>query len=371
MRTQSVLLRMAKFRTGRRCIKAGIAGAGHIAERTHLPILVRSPHVRVLAICDLDLCAAKRLAEKFLIPGVYRDLTEMLEREELDVVVVLTPTDTHAPLATQVLLHGCHCLMEKPLALTTAEADALIRLSRETGLALHVTHNYSYFPAVRKAKALAEAGVLGNLLSVDIQFLVSMGSERYFEPSHWCNRMPGGVLYDIMPHLVMLLLDFLGEVSDMKVMTRKVSSYNHVEADEIKVMACAERGLGSLYLSMNSPLTRHVITIVGERMVLSVNAAEQVLIRHKPIPRYRTVASLTDAIPRGLGAMSEIWQQTYGLASTALSVLSRRTDYLAGHRYLIEASLRSVLYGEEFPVDLLRCREAVRVLEMMFRSRGR
>jgi predicted dehydrogenase len=329
-------------------------------------VLAELPITQVVAICDTVQSAASRLAERFNIRKEYGNLTEMLKNEELDVVDVLTPPETHAPLSVEVLRHGCHCLMEKPLVMTTAEADEVIRVAEETGLALHVTHTFSYFPAIRKAKALVASGAVGEVIGVDIQYLTSVGAERYFSPDHWCHRMPGGIFYDITPHLVMLLLDFLGDINDVKVTTKKLSSYSHIDADELKVMVEAEKGLGSFHLSMNSPLTRYTIAITGTKMSLWVNADAQIVVRHKPVAGYRTVGSFGDAIPRGLGAVSEIWQQAAGLASTAVGVISGRVNYLAGHRYLIEASLRSLRGDGEYPVDLYKCHQVVRVLEMIF-----
>jgi len=353
-------------RIDNRAIRIGVVGAGHIAERVHLPLLNQLADVVVPAICDVRLDGAQRLAQRFAIPMVYHDLLEMLQAEELDVVDVLTPPDSHAHLATQVLERGCHCLMEKPLAMTTGQAEKVIRVAEKTGLALHVTHSFSYFPALRRARALAASGALGEVVSVDIQYLTSIGGERYLEPGHWCNRMPGAIFYDITPHLVMLLLDFLGPIDDVKVMTRKVSSYSHLEADELRVMAATNRGLGSFYLSMNSPLTRYVVTIMGTKMGLWINADAQLVVKLRPVGGYKVVGSFRDAIPRGLGMASEIWQQAAGLASISARVISGRVNYLSGHRYLIEASLRSLQGRGEYPVDPHKCLEVVRVLEAIF-----
>jgi predicted dehydrogenase len=353
-----------------RRIKLGIVGAGHIAERTHLPVLTRLRNVAVSAICDHNDEVAQRVANRFHIPRAYTDLDEMLEQEPLDVVDILTPPDTHARLATTALRRGKHCITEKPLAMTTREADQVIQTSMETGMALHVTHNFSYFPAIRKAKEIVRSGALGELTAIDIQYLTSVGGERYFSADHWCHRMPGGIFFDILPHLIMHVVEFLGDVNRVQVMTRKVSTFPHIPADELKAIMDASRGLASIHLSMNSPLTLYTIALTGTKMSLWVNADAQLVVWYRPIVGYRTVGSFKDGIPRGLGVTSQIWQQVTGLASVARDLVFGRLDYLSGHRYLINSSLRSLSGYDDYPVALSQCREVVSVLEKMFGPLG-
>ncbi|MBA7650811.1 Inositol 2-dehydrogenase/D-chiro-inositol 3-dehydrogenase [subsurface metagenome] len=291
----------------------------------------------------------------------------MLAEEKLDAVDILTPPDTHADLAIQAMQHGCHCLMEKPLTITTTDADRVVKVAKGTGLGLFVTHNLSFFPGMRRAKTMVASGAVGKLVSVHVRFITSIRRERYFEPGHWCHHLPGGIFSDLSPHLAMMLVELLDDISCVKAVTKKVSDYPHITADELEVMVEAGNGLGSFALSYNSPLTRFTIDMVGTKMSLSVNDS-QIVVCHKPVTGYKTVGSFIEGIPRGLGVLSEIFQQLAGLSSTTVSTILGRYNYLEGHRYLIEAALDNIRGERTYPVDIGKCREVVRILEEAFGS---
>lgn len=350
-----------------KAVKVGVVGMGHIAN-SHLAVLTKLPEAEVVAICDRDGSRAERASEHFNIPSTYTNLAEMLEKEQLDVVDVVTPPDTHADLAIQAMQHGCHCLMEKPLTTNIRDADQVIRVAEETGRALHVTHNWSFFPSVRKAKFIADSGALGKVIGVDVRYLTSLNVERYFDPNHWCHRLPGGIFADISPHLAMILVDFLGEVNSVKAISEKLSHHPHIVADELKVIVEAGDGLGSFSLSFNSPVRQFTINIAGTKSSLSVNVYTNTIVFYKPIGGDKPIGSFREGLPRGLRTLAEISQQTAGLSSMALGVITGRHDYLDAHRYLVEASLRHIRGQDIYPIDIRKCREVVRVLEDVWDS---
>lgn len=350
-----------------RVIKIGVVGAGHAANKGHLPVLIKIADTEVVAICDEDEQKANKASQDFKIPGVYNSFIEMLEKEKLDVVDIVTSPDTHADLAIQAMEHGCHCLMEKPLAANTADADRAVNKAEETGLGLYVTHNWSFFPAMRRAKAMVASGTVGEITNVDVRYLTSLRRERYFNPEHWCHRLPGGIFADISPHLAMVLLDFLRDISVVKAVSKKLSEYPHINTDELKVMVVARSGLGSFTLSFNSPVPLFTVDIVGTKMGLSLNARTQIIICRKPTAD-KPVVSAREGIPRGSRALGEIFQQIVGLSSMTASVLLGKHHALEGHRYLIAAALSNILGKGAYPVDLAKCREVVRILEEAFQQ---
>jgi predicted dehydrogenase len=348
-------------------IRIGILGAGHAANKGHLPVLSSLSGIEVTAICDTDEDRARKAAEDFKIPKIYTDFSEMLEKEKLHAVDILTSPDTHVDLAIQAMEHGCHCLMEKPLAVTTADADRAIKKAKETGLGLYVTHNWSFSPAMRRAKAMVASGALGKVTSVNVRYLTSLTGERYFDPDHWCHRLPGGIFADISPHLVMVLLDFLDDVNAVKSISKKVSEYPYIVADELKVMVEARNGLGSFTLSFNSPFRSFTVDVVGTKKSLSLDARTQIMVIRKPITD-RPVVAVREGIPRGLKALGEIFQQLAGLSSMTVNVLLGRQDALEGHRYLMTAAFDNIRGKAAYPIDPWKCREVVRILEEAFQS---
>ncbi len=349
-------------------LKIGVVGAGHIANVAHLPVLTTIPKTEVVAICDANKDSAQEKARRFKIPRVYSNLSEMLEKEQVDVIDILTPSDTHADMAVMAMQHGYPCILEKPLAITTADADRVIKVAEETRQNVYVTHSLSFSPTMRKVKAIVASGAVGKVVSVHVRFFTTVERENYFAPEHWCHQLPGGTFADLIPHLVMMLLDYLDNVKDVKAIAGKFSQHSHINADELEIIVKAGNGLGSIAFSYNASLTRSIIDIVGTKMSLSVDNLYQTVIRHKPVTYYKPKNTLLEAVYRGFGACNEVFQLVAGLSSTAAKVILRKYNYLDGHRYLIQAALRSIRGEGVYPVDIWKCREAVRILEEVFDS---
>ena len=101
-------------------LRTAVVGCGMIASARHLPAFKRlRKDVELCAVCDINEGLASRTAEKFKNQRSYNDLTKMLSQEDLDIVDICVPPMIHAPSAIEAMEHGCHGLMEKPMALDT------------------------------------------------------------------------------------------------------------------------------------------------------------------------------------------------------------------------------------------------------------
>lgn len=121
-------------------IRYGLVGCGRIAAN-HLKAACACEGIEVAALCDLAPSKGEDLAEKFsLHPVVYRDYEKMLEQEHLDLVAVATDSGSHGTIAAACLWAGCSTLVEKPIALSIAEAENLLSLASKKGLVLAVCH---------------------------------------------------------------------------------------------------------------------------------------------------------------------------------------------------------------------------------------
>ena len=116
-------------------IRAAIIGSGLIAGKKHIPAFLKlRSKTELVAVCDLNLAAAKEVASRFGIPRAYGNVEEMLSTEIPDLVDICTPPQTHARLAVEAMRHGCHVLVEKPMALTVADCDQIVQASKDCGL---------------------------------------------------------------------------------------------------------------------------------------------------------------------------------------------------------------------------------------------
>src|SRR5919106_4405563 len=115
-------------------------------------------------VCDDDEERLRAAAARYPTAQAASRFDEVLENDRVDAVVVATPVPSHAALARRALAAGKHVFVEKPMALTGAEAEALVALAEERGLVLMPGHLLLYHPGVAQLKALVEAGGLGDLL---------------------------------------------------------------------------------------------------------------------------------------------------------------------------------------------------------------
>ncbi len=120
-----------------------------------------------VAVCDESPDRLSRAQKDFPAVKVFSSFDRLLADPDFDAVALATPVSTHFPLAKRALEAGRHVLVEKPLTTSRREADELIALASRQQRVLMVDHTFLYHPAVRKIKALVEAGDLGQLRYID------------------------------------------------------------------------------------------------------------------------------------------------------------------------------------------------------------
>lgn len=142
-------------------LRIGIIGAGMYAATSHLPALRSRPGVEVTCACRTREAKLRRFCDTFGVPRGYTDHREMLDRERLDGVVVASPHDLHFRHAVDCLERGLPVLLEKPMTLTMADADALLAKVQATGLPVVVGYNRHFWPCYVRAKEIIAQGGVG------------------------------------------------------------------------------------------------------------------------------------------------------------------------------------------------------------------
>lgn len=128
-------------------LRVAVVGVGHLGAR-HAQIYASMPRVRLVAVCDIDAARARRVA-RALHCGAVTDSRELIGA--VDAVSLAAPTSLHAALGLPLLARGIHLLIEKPIATTLAQADALIRTAERRGCILQVGHVERFNAAIRAA----------------------------------------------------------------------------------------------------------------------------------------------------------------------------------------------------------------------------
>lgn len=180
-----------------RCVVVGYGSAYRWGHR-HAEWVEQTDGLSLHGICDSDE-DARRNAEKNFAGRIklFSDSEEVLEDDAVEMVILVTPHDTHSPLAIKALKAGRHVLTEKVMCLNTAEADAMMHAATESRRMLTVFHNRRWDSDFLTVKKVAESGMLGEI------FLVESCVSVYEKPFGWraVKKHGGGQLYDWGAHL--------------------------------------------------------------------------------------------------------------------------------------------------------------------------
>jgi predicted dehydrogenase len=147
-------------------LKVAVVGAGYWG-----PNLVRNfqNHLgsELLWVCDIDKSRAAQAVGRYSTVRITDELDDVLDDPDVEALAVATPAATHCKIALNALEAGKHLLVEKPLASSVAEGEAIVELAEERGLTVMCDHTYCYTPVVQKIRDLVATGTLGDIQYID------------------------------------------------------------------------------------------------------------------------------------------------------------------------------------------------------------
>jgi predicted dehydrogenase len=143
-------------------IRAGIVGCGFIG-RIHIEALRRLGFVEVTALASHNQDVADKKSKEMSIPKAYGSWKDLVHDDEVDIVHINTTNELHYPIAKECISAGKHVLCEKPLAMNATESAELLEMARRSGVVHALCHNMRYYPLVKQARAMVQAGELGEI----------------------------------------------------------------------------------------------------------------------------------------------------------------------------------------------------------------
>ena len=182
-------------------LKVAIFGIGFMG-RVHTEALRRLGNIEVIGVAGRTAAAARKFADALSIERATGNYQDLLADPELDAVHICTPNELHFPMAQAAMQAGKHVLCEKPLASTIAEANAMLAMAKEKGLAHCTLYNVRAYPQVQNMLRMREAGDLGEiqvvqgtysqdwlLYDTDWNWRIESGPSRTFADigTHWCD----------------------------------------------------------------------------------------------------------------------------------------------------------------------------------------
>ena len=224
----------------------GLIGSGNITE-THARAALAIPGVKIAAIYGTNPQTVTSLATQYQA-APYTDFATFLKHKSMEAVILGTPSGLHAQQGIAAAQHGLHVLTEKPIDITTKNADALIAAADKSNVKLAVIFQDRLKPNIQRLKQWLDRGLLGKPLLVDARVKWYRPPD-YYSSSKWRGTFAldgGGALINQAIHTVDLLLYLLGDVARVQARTATVLHKIEAEDTAVATLEFANGAVGTL-----------------------------------------------------------------------------------------------------------------------------
>ncbi|HZO99565.1 MAG TPA: Gfo/Idh/MocA family oxidoreductase [Terriglobia bacterium] len=231
-------------------IKTGLVGCGKVGH-LHAQALRRLPQSRFVAACDSDFERAQKFAAEYRVKA-YRDVEDMIADSHVESLNICTPHPLHAAPAVKAAQAGVHILIEKPLASSLADCDAILNAARKSGARVGtVSQRRFYAPCQRIRRAIDEGKIGRPILGSVVMY--GWRDQAYYQSDPWRGTWKGeggGVLVNQAPHQLDLLQWYMGPVDELFGYWDNLNHpYIEVEDTALAVLRFKNGALGSIVVS--------------------------------------------------------------------------------------------------------------------------
>jgi predicted dehydrogenase len=247
----------------------GVIGAGYWGPNI-VRNLYEAPGADAVAVADLSQDRLDAITKRFPAVRVTTDYREVIGDPSIDAICVVTPVDTHRKLAEEAFAAGKHVFVEKPLAKTVSDAEAIVRAGERAGKTLMVGHTFVYNPAVVVVKGILDAKGIGEVHYLDSQ-RVNLGLHQF----------DINVLWDLGPHDVSIALYWLDEEPEWVQCTGACFVQAGIEDVVFLMIGFPSGAIAHAHLSWLAPSKLRTTIVIGSRKMVvydDVQAVEKVKI---------------------------------------------------------------------------------------------
>ena len=326
-----------------------IVGAGMVA-RYHAEAIAQTQGARLAAVCRADAARTVETEARYGVP-CETNYAVLLARPDVEVVCICTPSGLHAEQTLAAAQAGKHVLVEKPMALTLADADAMIHACRQRGVLLGVALQRRADPGFAAAQSAIAAGALGQLIlgCVTVPYL---RTQDYYESAAWRGTWKldgGGALMNQGIHLLDLLLWYLGDAAEVQAQMTTLAHAIEVE-DCISATARFTNGaLGSVSATTAAaPGYPHRVEVYGQRGGMQIEGEQIVRWESESMPHVPGLAlSVPGIAPSGAGSSPRgISQQGHQrlIANMVTAIREKRQPLVPGEEGRRSLALTLAIY---------------------------
>lgn len=311
-------------------LRVAAIGLGWVTTNRHIPALRRYGRANLVGVIDYQpdraTLTARRLGLR--LSATAQTVSEVSWLDEIDAVTIGTPPQTHYSIARSYLAAGKHVLVEKPMAMTRAEAADLSTIAAEQHRVLAVVHNFLFSRSVQRARRMIESDKLGDIQSI---WAVQLSNPRRRLPA-WYDQLPLGLFYDESPHTFALIRYLTGREPEFRFID--VLPAKEPKQTPSKITARLDAGGIPIQLDMNfrAPLSEWHVGLLGTRAAIFIDVFRDVLVQ---IPNDRS--HLGRDILRTSAAAG--WSHFVGTVKSGLLLSVGRLTY--GNDEVIERFIRA------------------------------
>ena len=231
-------------------IRTALIGYGKVAH-LHASALKKSKLAQLVAVCGRNQEKATSFAEQYEITA-YTDLERMLSEQAIQAIVVCTPHPAHVDSAVLAAERGVHVLVEKPLASTLTDCDAMITAAENANVKLGVISQRRFYECALRVREALDSGKIGKPILGTVQ-MFGWRSESYYASDAWRGTWEhegGGVLVNQAPHQLDLLLWYMGEIAELTAYWDNLNHpYIEVEDTAVVIVRFKNGALGNIVVS--------------------------------------------------------------------------------------------------------------------------
>jgi predicted dehydrogenase len=249
-------------------IKFAVVGCGHIGKR-HAEMISRNPNCELVALVDIK--SKKDLDIDKYQTSFFNDINDLLKCDlDIDVVTIATPNGLHASQAIKVLEAKKHVVIEKPMALSKADAEKIIFKGLEVSKQIFTVMQNRYSPPSVWIKEIVSNGILGEIYSVHINSFWNR-DERYYTKDSWHGdkKLDGGTLFTQFSHFIDIMYWLFGDIKNIKTILKDFKHQKLTDFEDAGVVnfEFVNGGIGNFNFStaLYDKNMESSITIIAEK----------------------------------------------------------------------------------------------------------
>jgi len=338
-------------------LRVAVLGCGGMAS-THMRYISQYVPKENIALCDKDSVRLEDFSRTHGIMNSFSDLEKMLGSFKPDVVHISTPPSSHKDLAIKCLLGGAHVLLEKPMCLSSEEADEIKRAADLSKKLITVDHMRSFDPQIVTAKELLKSGKLGKVVSVSACYSHDILVNKKFVGNRWVSRLPGGMLFDIAPHILYLVQDFISDVEAKNVSW--IKNKDGVVTD-ITTTLQGKESMATVNLSLSIFPLQNYIELYCSNGYIKID-----------LRNFVNIVNVKTGLPNFVERITGNWSMGMQYAGSAIGIvvkfLSGKIDPYVGLNNIIRSFYKSILDKTEPPISIEQGRKLAVIMDKVFAS---